>query len=155
MKRLSVIVAFTTVLLAFAPAASAASPHFMKSVPQCHVSGLTVTCDRSVIAGVGNLDAQADLVVNVSAHVDCRNHGGQIVEAHEASVSSSSSTGQLEPKNGKLTVPQLSASGSSSPSSFPCPNPNWTAEVSNVQLSWTYTIWFLTNPPTLFFSLSS
>jgi hypothetical protein len=77
--------------------------------------------------------------------VDSTNKGGNLVESHPTSVTTSASTGSLSPKNGSLTVPQLSRSPTAPEVSgaVNCPNPNWTATLRGGSLtltSFTYTL---------------
>jgi hypothetical protein len=125
--------------------------HFVTGTPtpSCSVTGLVVSCNSYELAGVGNTNATAALTVTYSATVQCRNHGGQIVEVHSQTTSVSSSTGQLEPKNGRLLVPALSSAPAPTAEEFEalatCPNPNWTAEIlagSITLTSFTYTLTF-------------
>jgi hypothetical protein len=156
MKRLSFLIAILTTLFAFAVPASAAGPHFMKTAPECHVSGSTVTCDSSTIAGVGNYNAVATLDVVTVLSLECHNPGTneKWVPPHDTTNHSGATTGQLEPKNGKLVVPQLSASADTSIPGGLCPNGNWTPVITNVDFHYTYTITFLSSPPSTFFSTS-
>jgi hypothetical protein len=124
--------------------------HFAgKTSATCTVSGLTVTCSSYQLAGVGNANAQADLTANYTATVDCFNPGtnpNNPIESHTTSFSDNPTTGQLSPKNGKLTVPSLSSSPSGGlPAATSCPNPNWDPKIrpGTLQLaSFTYTLNF-------------
>lgn len=99
--------------------------------PVCSVdpSTQTVSCTGTVIGGVGNSNATATLSANYTATVQCRNHGGQIVDV-KTQTTTSSSTGTLYPdRNGQLVVPPLNAaapSGQSMTDKAVCPNGNWT-----------------------------
>jgi len=161
MKRLSLIALFLGVLVALAPAANAGKSggsgiHFQGSEPSCSVSGLTVDCTSSDIAGVGGFAAHADLAVTVHAVVDCTNNGRHFVPNKTTDSTTDGTTGQIEPQNGHLLVPALSATGSL-PTLDPardCPNKNWSASISSYTVTWTYDIWFDTNPPYVFFHLA-
>lgn len=156
MKRSAAIIASFLFVLLWTPSANAASPHFMSAEPGCWVSGLTVTCDGSDIAGVGNTNAEARLMVNVSLHVECLNPGtnDKYVPPHDTVNTTNASTGKLEPKNGRLLVPVLSASGSDELPNKLCPNRNWTYTVEQT-VTWSYQIVFLTKPSeTVFYSIS-
>jgi hypothetical protein len=133
----------------FNPAAAPTGTHVQTGTPTCTISANGgVTCSTYELAGVGNTNATATLVARYSATVDCRNHGGQIVESHSQTTRVSSTTGALSPKNGRLTVPTLSASRPTNAqftALATCPNPNWTAEVrpGTIALSsFTYTLHF-------------
>jgi hypothetical protein len=135
----------------FNDAAAPTGTHVQTGTPSCSVSGdgLTVTCSAYELAGVGNNDASASLSANYTATVDCRNHGGQVVEVKAQSETGPFSTGRLRAKNGRLDVPTLSSSGVPTDRDFTsqatCPNGNWTKEVrsgTTTLVSFTYTLTF-------------
>ncbi|WP_153503698.1 hypothetical protein [Cumulibacter manganitolerans] len=160
MKRLGTIVSAAVMMLGMGTAAYAATTvdldnapngtHFVKgTTADCTVDGGVVTCGSYELAGVGNIDATASLDATYAATVNCRNHGGQVVESHSQSTSVASSTGALSPENGRLTVPTLTSGMTPSAAQFEeqatCPNPNWTSEVdaSSIALTgYTYTLSF-------------
>ena len=163
MKRFILASALTLALIGLGAAGASAATltvnfanapqgtHFVTGTPTptCTVTGLVVNCNSYELAGVGNTNAEATLAVEYSATVQCRNHGGQIVEVHSQTTSVSSSTGQLEPKNGRLAVPALTSAPAPSEEEFEalatCPNPNWTAEIlagSITLSSFTYELTF-------------
>jgi hypothetical protein len=164
MKRICTIAALTlSALLLMATAASAATTirpefaptgtHFQSgSEATCSTNATTgvVSCSSYELAGVGNANATATLSLNYTATVQCRNHGRQIVEVKSQVTGATKSTGALQPKNGKLTVPALTSQGTApSAGDFEaqatCPNPNWTKETltSTIMVSgFTYTLHF-------------
>jgi hypothetical protein len=100
----------------------------------CAVTATTVTCPTTAfeIAGVGNANAEAELTLEISAIVDCRNHGGQIVESHSQTTAVTVSSGLISPKNGRLAISSLTGAEPTAvqfQALATCPNPNWTAEV--------------------------
>jgi hypothetical protein len=115
--------------------------------PSCAVnSDLSVTCNSYEIAGVGNTNAEALLSVTYSATIDCYNPGvnpNNPVESHTSTFTTSASSGQIEPKNGRLAVPSLSAGGGITVPQT-CPNPNWTPQIreGTLAVSYTYTVTF-------------
>jgi hypothetical protein len=161
MKRLGIAVTIVTMaLLVSAPAAMAATTinpanaptgtHLQTGSIGCTVDadGL-VTCSAFELAGVGNKNATATLSATYTATVQCRNHGGQIVEVKSQTTTAPTSTGTLRPKNGRLDVPQLQSGPVPSDADFEksatCPNGNWTKETldSTITLSsFTYTLTF-------------
>lgn len=126
--------------------------HFQaRTSASCAVTaGPTVTCRSYELAGVGNANASAALAAAYAAIVDCRNRGGQVVEVKAQARSATVSTGLLEPKNGRLLVPELSTAGRvPSAGEFTatavCPNGNWTKELRGGTItlsSFTYTLTF-------------
>ena len=133
------------------PSAAPTGAHFVHGVvPSCSVDGLTVSCNTYEIAGVGNTNADATLTASYSATVDCYNSGtnpNNPIESHTTSFSDTADSGQLSPKNGRLTVPALSVSPTTSDlqGAAYCPNANWTAVIRDGTLhlvSFTYTVTF-------------
>jgi hypothetical protein len=117
--------------------------------PVCSVdqSTMSVSCTGTVIGGVGHTNAEGMLSASYSGTVQCRNHGGQVVEVKTQSTTGSS-TGQLSStKNGQLNVPPLGAAAPSEQTmteKAKCPNGNWTKElVGGVTMtSYVYTLTF-------------
>lgn len=164
MKRLGLIAALATMVVGFSASAAsatitttfnaAAAPtgtHLQTGTIGCTVDSTTllVTCSAYELAGVGNADATATLDANYTATVQCRNHGGQIVDVKSQAEAAPTSTGRLRPKNGRLDVPALSSGPVPSDADFEamatCPNGNWTKEVLNGTValsSFTYTLQF-------------
>lgn len=134
----------------FNPANAPTGTHVQSGTPTCSVgSNDLVTCSSYQLAGVGNANATGSLDATYTATVQCRNHGGQIVEVKSQAESSPTTTGSLSPKNGKLTVPSLNSGPVPSASDFEamatCPNGNWTKELENGTVtlsSFTYTLTF-------------
>ena len=162
MKRLGLIAALAMAVVGLtasgAPASTttfnaAAAPngtHLQTGTIGCTVdSSQLVTCSPYELAGVGNADATATLDANYTATVQCRNHGGQIVEVKSQAEARPTSTGRLRPKNGRLDVPLLNSGPVPSAHDFEamatCPNGNWTKELLNGSValsSFTYTLHF-------------
>jgi hypothetical protein len=162
-KRLGFIAVLAMMLVGFsASAASAATTtinpanaptgtHLQTGTIGCTVDPTTqlVTCSGFELAGVGNANATATLVATYTATVQCRNHGGQIVEVKSQVKSAAVSTGSLSPKNGRLAVPSLTSSPVPTAAQFEaqatCPNGNWTKELLSGTItlsSFTYTLTF-------------
>jgi hypothetical protein len=161
-RRPTVAAAMLGVVVALSVAVAAASTttfnaanaptgtHVQSGSPTCSVgSNNLVTCSTYQLAGVGNANATGSLDATYTATVQCRNHGGQIVEVKSQAESTPTSTGSLSPKNGKLTVPSLNSGPVPSASDFEamatCPNGNWTKELESGTVtlsSFTYTLTF-------------
>jgi hypothetical protein len=134
------------------PSAAPTGTHLQTGTISCSVnpSTLLVTCTSYELAGVGNANARADLNATYSATVQCRNHGGQIVEVKSQAKSAPTSTGDLSPKNGRLFVPALNSGPVPTDAQFEaratCPNGNWTKELLGGTItlsSFTYTLHFV------------
>jgi hypothetical protein len=154
---LSVLVAalFASTALAaqtttFNPAAAPTGTHLVTGTPTptCTVTGLNVSCNSYELAGVGNTNATATLSVTYSATVVCINNGGNPSDSqHQGTFTTTTSTPLLSPKNGRLTIPSLSATAPSEADFLAqqtCPNPNWTPTIpGGISLSsFTYTVAF-------------
>lgn len=132
------------------PANAPNGTHYKSGTASCSTNpNGSVTCSSYTLAGVGNADATATLTASYSATVVCVNNGGNTSDSqHQGSFTSSSSSGTLQPKNGNLTVPSVSASAPSQQqflSQQTCPNPGWTPTLGSggITLShYTYTLTF-------------
>jgi hypothetical protein len=116
--------------------------------PVCTVdSALNVSCTGTTIGGVGNTNATAILSATYSGTVQCRNHGGQIVDV-KTQTTEATSSGTLRPsRNGQLVVPSLSTTAPSAQeleNAATCPNGNWTKELlgSPTLTNFVYTLTF-------------
>jgi hypothetical protein len=150
---LAAVVAFpaaasAAITTTFNPANAPTGTHVQTGTPSCTVTGLNVSCSSFELAGVGHTNAQADLSVRYSATVVCINNGGNPSDSqHQGTFTATASTGQLSPKNGRLTVPSLSATAPTVQEFLAqqtCPNPNWTPTIpGGITLSsFTYTVSF-------------
>jgi hypothetical protein len=164
MKRFSIILAALAMMM-FAittpaqaaitatinPAAAPTGTHLQTGTISCSVDAATqlVSCTSYELAGVGGANATGSLVTSYTATVQCRNHGGQIVDVKSQLTTAPTTTGSLSPKNGRLTVPALSSSPVPTAAQFEaqatCPNCNWTKELLGGTItlsSFTYTLTF-------------
>jgi hypothetical protein len=146
---LSASVALGAITTTINPANAPTGTHLQTGTITCSVTDGVVTCTPYELAGVGNADATATLSATYSATVQCRNHGGQIVEVKSQTQTAPTTTGRLRPKNGRLDVPQLQSGPVPTDAAFEanatCPNGNWTKETldSTITLSsFTYTLTF-------------
>jgi hypothetical protein len=134
--------AFATITPANAPSGT----HLQSGAIGCAVQsdGLTVTCSAFELAGVGHTNAVVNLSATYSGVVDCRNHGGNVVESHETTFTASNTATLTPDRNGRLRVGSRSVSPSLDLAE-PCPNPNWTPEFhagSPTLDSFSYTLTF-------------
>ena len=161
MKRLGIVTAFVTLLAAVSAAAALAvapgfysgsvnganapgSSHLASGTIGCTVNAnLSVNCNPYVLGGVGHTNADVSLSTTYSATINCTNKGGNLVESHTTTFSTSSSSTVTSAKNGQLSVPSRSANPFSAPQV--CPNPNWTPSIAPGTLvleNFTYTLTF-------------
>jgi hypothetical protein len=165
MKRISILLAVLAMLMfgittsaqgvttnTIDPTAAPTGTHLQTGTIGCSVDPVTqlVSCTTFELAGVGNADAVGTLSTTYTATVQCRNHGGQIVEVKSQVKTVPATTGNLAPKNGRLTVPALSSSPPPTAAQFEaqatCPNGNWTKELLGGTItlsSFTYTLHFV------------
>jgi len=138
MKNLSLLAVATALALpaaAFAQANGPSGAHYANgySAPVCTVDGnQSVSRTGTVIGGVGSTNAVAMLSATYSGTVECRNHGGQIVQV-KTNTTEGTSSGTLKPaRNGQLVVPPLNSAAPSADDmkkDATCPNGNWTKEL--------------------------
>jgi hypothetical protein len=159
MRRPGIITALLTLLVALSasaalaaisttinPANAPSGTHLQSGAIGCTVGqdGLTVTCTAFELGGVGNTNANLSLSATYSATIDCRNHGGNIVESHETTFSATNEATLTPSRNGRLRVGARTVSPDLDLAE-PCPNPNWTPEFHPGTLtldSFTYTLTF-------------
>jgi hypothetical protein len=148
---MTAIVALAAIVVTTFPANAPSGTHTQSGQIGCTVGpDLSVTCSPFQLAGVGNTNVDVLLTASYSATIDCRNHGGSIVESHETSINPTDEATVFPTKNGRLSVPEQTVSADVSLGE-PCPNPNWTPEIQGETLtlnSFTYTLTFhgFTNP---------
>lgn len=158
MRRVGIITALSMLLMALSasvalaainPANGPTGAHFQAGTSAvCTTSGTTVNCTSYQVAGVGNANATASLIANYTANVTCSNKGtnpNNDVESQATSFSTNTTSGNLNPKNGRLTVPALSTSAPTAPPAGSCPNGNWTAAFASgspTLVSFSYTLTF-------------
>jgi len=147
---LAAATAFPTVAAAaINPANGPTGTHFKSGSAGCTTSSNgSVTCSGFTLAGVGNADATATLTAVYTATVVCINGGGNPSDSqHQGTFTVPSTSGTLQPKNGNLTVPSLTATAPTQQQFLAkqtCPNPNWTPTLSGAITlkSFTYTLQF-------------
>jgi hypothetical protein len=159
MRRVGIITALSMLLLAVSasvalaaitttinPANAPSGTHLQSGAIGCAVGsdGLSVSCSAFELGGVGHTNAFVSLAANYSAIIDCRNHGGNVVESHETTFSATNEATLTPNRNGRLRVGARSVSPDLDLAE-PCPNPNWTPEFQPGTLtldSFTYTLTF-------------
>jgi hypothetical protein len=136
MGRTGKIMFFVVLLVGLlAPAASAASGHFVnsgKNAAQCTDIGTQVKCTGKV-AGLGGTTFHITIEADGIASVECINPGGNRAPGQDTDVSVQGSTGPLAtPRNGQYNFTiTTDAPGPLDPTPT-CPNPQWTATIVDV-----------------------
>lgn len=129
------------------PANAPSGTHLQAGSIGCTVgTDLSVNCSSYQLAGVGNTNATVVLLASYTATVDCFNNGtnpNNPIESHTTSFATGDTATVASTKNGRLTIPQETASPGSV--TQVCPNSNWTPQIrpGTLQLvSFTYTVTF-------------
>jgi len=134
MKRRLILplIAAVAVLTMFAGTAFAQSGHFVRT-PTCTDEGTFLECTGKV-AGLGGTTFRIDVSASGVADVTCTNPGGQVAPGQSFSFEGAGSTGdQLTPRNGQFRFTVTTSTPSAPPGS--CPNPMWTATVTDVHFT--------------------
>jgi hypothetical protein len=152
---LAAITALFAVMVFASPATAATFPqfapqgtHLQTGTIGCTETATGVTCTGFELAGVGNTNATVSLVATYSATIQCTNRGGELVESHDDSVTTSTTAQVFPTKNGRLVVPAQTSTAPTSAqvlAQADCPNPNWTPSVlagSITLASFTYSLTF-------------
>src|SRR5215203_1346909 len=127
LKRLGIIAALCAMLVSIIAAPALAVTDFSNAPqgahyaqgfgePVCTLTGLTVNCTGTEIAGVGNTNATVTLAVTSTFTGVCHNPGvnSKVVEPFTETDTNTTSTVITSTKNGRLIVPAQSATGTSS-----------------------------------------
>jgi hypothetical protein len=132
MKRYLLFGVVAAAVLAFPGAAAAQSGHFV-GTPTCTDEGTFLECTGKV-AGLGGTTFRIDVSASGTADVTCTNPGGQVAPGQSFSFAGAGSTGdQLTPRNGQFRFSVETVAPTAPPGS--CPNPMWTATVTDVQFT--------------------
>jgi hypothetical protein len=129
MKRYLVIGVLAVAALAFPSAASAQSGHFV-GTPTCTDEGTTVECSGKV-AGLGGTTFTILVSAQGTASVTCTNPGGNVAPGQSFDFTAAGQSGPFPtPRNGQARFTVSTNAPSAPPGS--CPNPMWTATVTDV-----------------------
>jgi hypothetical protein len=132
LRTIVVATAALVVMLVTASVASAQSGHFV-GTPTCTDEGTFLEC-RGKVAGLGGTTFRIDVSATGVADVTCTNPGGQVAPGQSFSFTGAGSTGdQLTPRNGQFRFRVTTSTPSAPPGS--CPNPMWTATVTDVHFT--------------------
>ena len=135
MRQSIFVIAFAvTIILAAAGAATAQSGHFVGDVT-CEDAGTTLQCDGRV-AGLGGTTFEIRVSApNATADVVCTNPAGNISPGQSFSFNAAGTSGVLAtPRNGSFRFNNVGTT-TPSPGAGACPNPKWTATVTDVHFS--------------------
>jgi hypothetical protein len=120
-------------VMAMATAAFAQSGHFV-GTPTCTDQGTTVSCSGKV-AGLGSTTFRIEVDAQGTASVECENPAGNVAPGQSFTFTASGTTGNIPtPRNGAFRFSNLSTTDPTAPAGS-CPNPKWTANVTDVQFT--------------------
>jgi hypothetical protein len=129
MKRLLLGVAVIAAL-SLPSTALAQSGHFV-GTPTCTDEGTTVECSGKV-AGLGGTTFTITVEAPGTASVTCTNPAGNVAPGQSFETTVAGTSGPLAtPRNGQFRFRVESVTPSAPPGS--CPNPKWTATVTDVE----------------------
>jgi hypothetical protein len=132
MKRYLALAVVAAAMLAFPGVASAQSGHFV-GTPTCTDQGTTVQCSGKV-AGLGGTTFEIRVSATGTASVTCTNPAGNVAPGQSFTTTSTGSGGpQPTPRNGSARFTVTSTTPTTPAGS--CPNPKWTATVTDVQFT--------------------
>jgi hypothetical protein len=129
-KLLLPLIAIAAVLALFAGTALAQSGHFV-GTPTCRDTGTQVQCSGKV-AGLGGTTFTITVSAPGTASVTCTNPAGNVAPGQSFSTTVSGTSGPFAtPRNGQARFTVTSDAPSAPAGS--CPNPKWTATVTDVE----------------------
>ena len=132
MKRYLALGVVAAAMLAFPGVASAQSGHFV-GTPTCTDTGTQVSCSGKV-AGLGGTTFEIRVSATGTASVTCTNPAGNVAPGQSFTTTSTGSGGPFPtPRNGQARYTVKSEAPTAPAGS--CPNPRWTATVTDVQFT--------------------
>jgi hypothetical protein len=130
MRGFGLIVSAFIAALLFIGSVAAASPHFVGRGPTFVDQGTVLNASGSV-AGLGNENLTVVLTADGVASVVCINPGGNRAPGQDTNVTTTGTVEDIEVKNGRaffdVTTAAPTVTGAEA-----CPNPQWTAIVTDV-----------------------
>jgi hypothetical protein len=137
MKRYLLFAAVAAAVLAFPGVASAQSGHFAGD-QTCRDIGTQVECSGKV-AGLGGTTFTITVEAQGTASVTCTNPAGNVAPGQAFAFDAAGASGPFPtPRNGQARYTVATDAPSAPPGS--CPNPKWTATVTDVAFTGDATI---------------
>ena len=133
LRRIGIIAVLSLIVTAIAAVpALAQSGHFLNRTVQCTDIGTQLECDAKV-AGLGGTTFELDISAPGTAIVECTNPGGNVAPGQDTEVTATGTSGPLPtPENGSFTFRNETTDTPTVPNYPTCPNPGWTATVTDV-----------------------
>jgi hypothetical protein len=133
MRKFGIIAVLALMVTALAAVpALAQSGHFV-GTPTCRDQGTTLNCTGKV-AGLGGTTFEIVTTAQGTASVTCTNPAGNVAPGQSFTTTATGTTGPTAtPRNGQYSFNVTSTTPTAPPGS--CPNPKWTATVTDVQFT--------------------
>jgi hypothetical protein len=133
LRKIGIIAVLSLIVAALAAVpALAQNPHFVRG-PIGTDEGTTLLVTGKV-AGLGSDPVNIVIDAEGLATVECTNPGGNVAPGQDTEVDASGQTGPITPRNGQITF-SAETLEPTVPNFPTCPNPQWTANVTDVEFS--------------------
>jgi hypothetical protein len=133
-RKVGIVAVVVAALTLSATVVLAQSGHFLtggRNAPTCTDIGTQVECSGAV-AGLGGTTFEIRIEAQGTASVVCINPAGNHAPGQDTSVTVGGTTGPLAtPKNGRYNF-TITTDAPTVPNTPTCPNPQWTAVVTDV-----------------------
>ena len=132
LRKFGIIAVLSLIVAALAAVpALAQSGHFNDRTVECTDEGTTVECSGKV-AGLGGTTFQINTSATGTASVTCTNPAGNVAPGQSFTTTTTGTTGPTPtPRNGQFQFRNLTSAAPTAPAGS-CPNPMWTATVTDV-----------------------
>lgn len=140
LRKFGIIAVLSLIVVALAVApALAQNPHFGQGARAATFTDLGTQLQvTGTIVGLGSEPLNVFVTSDAVADVECRNPGGNIAPGQSQTLTVEGETGEVTPDRqgrftiqpGALVTPEPTVTGAEA-----CPNPQWTAEVTDVTFS--------------------
>ena len=135
MRRIGIIAALSLLLVAFSASVALAQTsgvHFLRG-PFFTDEGTQLRA-TGTLAGLGGEDVNVTLTATGTGAVECTNPGGNVAPGQSFTTSVTGTQTDIEVKNGRATFNLATATPTVDPAEA-CPNPRWTAIVTDVEFT--------------------
>jgi len=129
-KLVGIALAAVVASVAFVARAQAQSGHFV-GTPTCTDIGTQLSCSGKV-AGLGSTTFTITIQSQGTASVECENPAGNVAPGQSFEFTATGSFSGQTPRNGQFTFRRITTNEPQAPPGS-CPNPMWTAAVTDVQ----------------------
>jgi len=137
MRKLGIIGVLSMLLVAFSASAALAQTsgvHFLVTDQPEFTDLGTQLQATGTIAGLGGEDVTVVLTAEGVAQVSCVSPGGNVAPGQATTITATATQTDIEVKNGRATFNLATATPTVDPAEA-CPNPRWTAIVTDVEFT--------------------